>query len=180
LRFAASARIREVFLAAALLVVLGAAVLMETVGLSMALGTFLAGILLSDSEFRHELETDLEPFKGLLLGLFFMAVGMSIDYGDLLSRPAFVFSFTAGWMLIKFAVIYLMARFSKQHGAAASSLAQVLCMGGEFAFVVLGVVEKLHVVDAKSAQTLTLSVRVVNGGKPHTLFYSRSVGGPSL
>lgn len=170
LRFAASARIREVFLAAALLVVLGAAVLMETVGLSMALGTFLAGILLSDSEFRHELETDLEPFKGLLLGLFFMAVGMSIDYGDLLSRPAFVFSFTAGWMAIKFAVIYLMARFSKQHGAAASSLAQVLCMGGEFAFVVLGVVEKLHVVDVKSAQTLTLSVALSMVASPILYF----------
>jgi len=170
LRFAASARIREVFLAAALLVVLGAAVLMETVGLSMALGTFLAGILLSDSEFRHELEIDLEPFKGLLLGLFFMAVGMSIDYGDLLSRPIFVFSFTAGWMFIKFAVIFVMARFSKQHGAAASSLAQVLCMGGEFAFVVLGVVEKLHVVDAKSAQTLTLSVALSMVASPILYF----------
>jgi monovalent cation:proton antiporter-2 (CPA2) family protein len=170
LRFAASARIREVFLAAALLVVLGAAVLMESVGLSMALGTFLAGILLSDSEFRHELETDLEPFKGLLLGLFFMAVGMSIDYGDLLSRPVFVFSLTAGWMFIKFAVIYVMARFSKQHGAAASSLAQVLCMGGEFAFVVLGVVEKLHVIDPKSAQTLTLSVALSMVASPILYF----------
>lgn len=157
-RFAAGAKAREVFTAAALLIVLGAAVLMEHLGLSMALGTFLAGILLSDSEYRHELETDIEPFKGLLLGLFFMAVGMSVDYGFLFSRPAEIVGVTLGWMLAKFLLLYAIARGAKQSNGSAAALAQVLCMGGEFAFVVFGAAEKAQVLSPALAQTLTLSV----------------------
>ncbi len=135
-RLLASSKITEIFTAAALLLVLGVALLMEKLGLSMALGSFLAGVLLADSEYRHELEADIEPFKGLLLGLFFMAIGMEVDYGLLFARPFFIFGLALGLLAIKILVNYFIGRRAGLTPTAARNLAFVIPQGGEFAFVV--------------------------------------------
>jgi len=140
LRVVASTKVKEAFTAAALLVVVGTALLFDSLGLSMALGAFLAGVLLADSEYRHELEADIEPFKGLLLGLFFMAVGMSANVGMLLEQPMTVILLTLGYMTLKAAAIWVMARFLRQDTLTAARLAIVLAGGGEFAFVLLTLV----------------------------------------
>ena len=135
LRIVAATRVREAFTAAALLVVVATALLFQSVGLSMALGAFIAGVLLADSEYRHELEADIEPFKGLLLGLFFIAVGMSANVGVLLESPLEVLALTAGYLLVKSAAIFVAARASRHDTATAWRLAVALAGGGEFAFV---------------------------------------------
>ena len=126
----------EIFTAAALLLVVGVAGLMQLAGLSMALGAFLAGVLLADSEYRHELETDIEPFKGLLLGLFFMAVGMSIDFGVLLASPGLMAAVVLGFLLAKALVLWVLARAMGIAVAERPVLVLLLAQGGEFAFVV--------------------------------------------
>jgi glutathione-regulated potassium-efflux system ancillary protein KefC len=110
LRFIARTDMREMFTAFALLLVVGIALMMDAVGVSMALGTFVAGVLLADSEYKHALEADIEPFKGLLLGLFFMAVGMSIDFGVLAQAPWKVLGLVAGFVLVKTLVLAVLAR----------------------------------------------------------------------
>ena len=136
LRWIARSRTPEIFTAAALLLVVGIAYLMVLVGLSMALGAFLAGVLLAESEFRRELETDIEPFKGLLLGLFFIAVGMSIDFGAMLRAPLTVALLLVGFVLIKSVVIYVLARGVKIPYQERPVFTLLLAQGGEFAFVV--------------------------------------------
>ncbi len=136
LRWIARSRTPEIFTAAALLLVVGIAYLMVLVGLSMALGAFLAGVLLAESEFRRELETDIEPFKGLLLGLFFIAVGMSIDFGAMLRAPLMVALLLIGFVAIKSAVIYALARAVKIPYQERPVFTLLLAQGGEFAFVV--------------------------------------------
>jgi glutathione-regulated potassium-efflux system ancillary protein KefC/glutathione-regulated potassium-efflux system protein KefB len=135
LRLVASAQTHEIFTAGALLVVLGSAVLMESLGLSMGLGGFLAGMLVADSEYRHQLETDIAPFKGLLLGLFFIAVGMSADLGLLVSEPGVILAITVGLIAIKAAIIFPLALAFRIKGLTALTLSLVLAQGGEFAFV---------------------------------------------
>src|SRR5439155_1368724 len=110
LRYVAETRLREVFVGFSLLLVLGTAALMEWVGLSMALGAFLAGVMLADSEYRHELELDIEPFKGLLLGLFFIAVGMSVDVGLFLRAPHLVLGLALGVVLLKAVILFPIAQ----------------------------------------------------------------------
>lgn len=127
--------VREVFVAAALLLVIGIALLMELVGLSPALGTFLAGVVLADSEYRHELESDIEPLKGLLLGLFFIAVGVAIDFRLILERPGTIASLTAGLMIAKFVVLIGLARLFRLGTDQGVLFAAALAQGGEFAFV---------------------------------------------
>jgi len=139
LRWLAAADVPEVFTAAALLVVVGTSLLMETVGLSMSLGAFVAGVMLADSEFRHELQADLEPFKGLLLGLFFIAVGMSVNLGLLGAQPGVVLGLVAGLLAVKAAVVYAIGRVARVPADAARALAVALSQGGEFAFVLFGV-----------------------------------------
>lgn len=134
----AKTKTAELFTAATLLLVLGVALAMEMIGLSMGLGAFLAGILLADSEYRHELEADIEPFKGLLLGLFFMSVGMNVDYGLLVHHPFAIIGLVIALVLCKFGVNYLVARRSGLPPEGARNLAIVLPQGGEFAFVVFG------------------------------------------
>ncbi len=109
-RYIAQTRLPEIFTAFALLLVIGIALLMAAVDLSMALGSFLAGVLLAESEYRHELETEIAPFKGLLLGLFFISVGMSIDFGVLLERPWIIIGLVIGLVLIKLSVLWAVAR----------------------------------------------------------------------
>src|SRR3954452_24776882 len=139
LRFVAEARLREGFVGFSLLVVLGTAALMEWVGLSQALGAFLAGVMLADSEYRHEIELDIEPFKGLLLGLFFIAVGMSIDLGLFLRSPLLVLGLALGLVLLKAAILYPIAQaFGYCNRSDAGLFAIALSQGGEFAFVLFG------------------------------------------
>jgi len=136
LRTIAETKLREVFVAAALLLVLGIALLMEAAGLSMALGAFLAGVILADSEYRQELELDIEPFKGLLLGLFFIAIGMSVDLGLFLTRPLLVLGLALGMVLLKMAILYPVAQVFGYCGRADAGLfAVALSQVGEFAFV---------------------------------------------
>lgn len=134
-RVMAGVRLREIFTAFSLLLIIGIAMLMDAVGLSMALGSFLAGVLLADSEYRHALETDIEPFKGLLLGLFFIAVGMSVDFGVLLAQPVLVLALVAGLLGIKLALLWLLARAYGVPPSQRALFAFVLSQGGEFAFV---------------------------------------------
>jgi glutathione-regulated potassium-efflux system protein KefB len=131
----ADSKAREVMTAAALLVVLGAALIMQLGGMSMAMGAFLAGVLLSTSTFRHQLEADVEPFRGILLGLFFLAVGMSLDLGVVAANWQIIALAVLGYMLIKGAAIYAVARALKSDHAQALERAVLMAQGGEFAFV---------------------------------------------
>ncbi|MET3443067.1 glutathione-regulated potassium-efflux system ancillary protein KefC [Variovorax paradoxus] len=136
LRWIARSDTPEIFTAASLLLVVAIAALMQFVGLSMALGAFLAGVLLAESEYRRELETDIEPFKGLLLGLFFIAVGMSINFGVLIASPWLMAALVVGFMVIKLAVIYTLAKAMGLAYQERPVFTLLLAQGGEFAFVV--------------------------------------------
>lgn len=136
LRWIARSDTPEIFTAAALLLVVAIAALMQLVGLSMALGAFLAGVLLAESEYRRELETDIEPFKGLLLGLFFIAVGMSINFGVLIASPWIMAMLVVGFMVIKLVVIYALAKAMGIAYQERPVFTLLLAQGGEFAFVV--------------------------------------------
>lgn len=154
LRWIAKSNTPEIFTAAALLLVVGIAALMQAVGLSMALGAFLAGVLLAESEYRRELETDLEPFKGLLLGLFFMAVGMSIDFGVLLASPGRMLAVLLGFVLIKLAVIWGLARGLGLPVQERPLFTLLLAQGGEFAFVVFQAAAGARVFPPETASLL--------------------------
>jgi glutathione-regulated potassium-efflux system ancillary protein KefC/glutathione-regulated potassium-efflux system protein KefB len=155
---------REVFTAAALLMVVGAALIMTSIGLSMSLGAFLAGVLLADSEFRHELEADIEPFKGLLLGLFFMAVGMSANLGLFAAQPFMVLGLALLLIVVKLGVLFALAQiFGNAAGAAKASalrLAVALAQGGEFAFVLFTAAGGLGILQSETVQMLVLVVTV--------------------
>ena len=160
LRAVAQSGIQEVFTAAALLVVLGTALLMSAVSLSMTLGAFLAGVLLADSEYRHEIEASIEPFKGLLLGLFFIAVGMSVNLGLLAQRPFAALGAALGLMAIKAALLYPIGRLSGHSRAASRSLAMLLCHAGEFAFVMFGIALASRAMSDETADFLVVVVSV--------------------
>lgn len=125
------------FSAVALFLVFGFGLLLEEVGLSMAMGAFLAGVLLASSEYRHALESDIEPFKGLLLGLFFIGVGMSIDFGTLVENPLRILLLLAGFLAIKIVMLWLVARPLGVPAKQRRWFAVLLGRGSEFAFVVL-------------------------------------------
>ena len=158
LRLIARTQVRELFTAFALLLVLGIAELMELSGLSMGLGAFLAGVLLAGSEFRHALESDIEPFKGLLLGLFFISVGMTIDFGLLASRPAMVALLLAGYLAITIATLLWVARAICVGSRERWLFALTLSQGGEFAFVVFGSAKTARVLTAEWEGLLTIVV----------------------
>ena len=160
LRLAAGSGASEIFTATALLVVMGAAALMEWVGLSMALGTFLAGVLLADSEYRHALEADIEPFKGLLLGLFFISVGMSLDLGLLATVPLTVGALTLLLVTAKGVAIYAAGRLYGLTHTVARSLAFTLPQGGEFAFVLFAVAATAGLIDRPLQDLLVVVVTV--------------------
>jgi len=151
---------REVFTAAALLLVVGAAFVMEKIGLSPSLGAFLAGVLLADSEFRHELEADIEPFKTLLLGLFFIAVGMSANLALVWNRPLAVLGLAAALTAVKFALMYGIARVGRAPNETAQRLALAVSQGGEFAFVLFAAADGLGVFEPATTQLLIVVVTV--------------------
>jgi glutathione-regulated potassium-efflux system protein KefB len=146
-RILANAKAREVMTAAALLVVLGAALLMQLGGLSMAMGAFLAGVLLSESTFRHQLEADIEPFRGLLLGLFFLSVGMSLDMAVVVGNWPLIVGGVGAMMLVKALCIYGVARLAKSSHADAFDRAVLMAQGGEFAFVLFTAALGAKVID---------------------------------
>ena len=160
LRIVAATKIHEIFTASALLTVVGVALLMEQVGLSMALGAFLAGVLLAESEFRHELEADIAPFKGLLLGLFFIAVGMWVDISLILAKPALILGLVVGLVALKFAVLFLLGRVYGLDKETARKLAVSISQGGEFAFVIFTMAIGLQVMDQRLADLLVVVVTI--------------------
>ena len=154
LRWIANSGTPEIFTAASLLLVVGIAALMQAVGLSMALGAFLAGVLLAESEYRRELETDIEPFKGLLLGLFFIAVGMSIDFGVLRDAPGLMAAILVGFLGLKLALIYGLSALMKLPYQERPVFVVLLAQGGEFAFVVFQAAAGAQVFSAATASLL--------------------------
>ena len=179
LRVVAATGTREVFTAMALLTVVGTALLMETVGLSMALGAFLAGVLLADSEYRHALEADIEPFKGMLLGLFFIAVGMSLNVGLVAQRPGLVLALVAGLIAIKFLVLFTLGRLTGLTQTSARSLAVTLSQGGEFAFVIFGVAVAAQLLEPGLAELLIAVVTVSMAVTPLLSFLNDKMAGSS-
>ncbi len=157
-RFLARNGGREVMTAAALLVVAGTAWIMDEVGLSMAMGAFLAGVLLSDSTFRHQLEADVEPFRAILLGLFFLSVGMALDIGVVISDWRIVVAGLAAFMVVKALVIYVVARLFRARHHEALERAALFAQGGEFAFVLYGAAAGAGVIDAQASAALTAIV----------------------
>lgn len=160
LRWIARSDTPEIFTAAALLLVVATAALMQSVGLSMALGAFLAGVLLAESEYRRELETDIEPFKGLLLGLFFIAVGMSIDFAVVLAKPLLIAGIVAGFLALKAAVLWGMARTMPIPLAERPPFIVLLMQGGEFGFVVFQTAAGAGVIDAPTSSLLVAAVAI--------------------
>jgi len=157
-RLLAAAKAREVMTAAALLVVLGAALLMQVSGLSMAMGAFLAGVLLSESTFRHQIEADIEPFRGILLGLFFLGVGMSLDLNVVKSNWPLILSAVIALMFVKAVMIYLTARLTKSPHTEALDRALLMAQGGEFAFVLFTAAMSAQVISAVERSNLTAIV----------------------
>jgi len=157
-RLLAAAKAREVMTAAALLVVLGAALLMQVSGLSMAMGAFLAGVLLSESTFRHQIEADIEPFRGILLGLFFLGVGMSLDLSVVQQNWQLIVSGVLAMMFAKALMIYVVARMTKSSHTEALDRALLMAQGGEFAFVLFAAAVSAQVIDNTVKSNLTAIV----------------------
>ena len=158
LRWIARSKTPEIFTAAALLLVLGTAALMQAVGLSMALGAFLAGVLLAESEYRRELETDLEPFKGLLLGLFFIAVGMGLDLKAVAAQPSFVAALLAALLVCKIFVLMVMSKLMKIPLVERPAFVILLAQGGEFGFVVFQLAQGEGMISAAQNSALVAAI----------------------
>ncbi len=157
-RFIAAAKLRELFVATALMMVIGIALLMTLVGLSPALGTFLAGVVLANSEYRHELESDIDPFKGLLLGLFFMTVGAGINFGLLFDNFAVIVALSLGLMALKITVLFVLAVIFKIEGTDRWLFSLGLAQAGEFGFVLLSFTVASAVIPSDLADRLLLIV----------------------
>lgn len=166
LRFVARSGLREVFSAVALFLVFGFGLLLEEAGLSMAMGAFLAGVLLASSEYRHALESDIEPFKGLLLGLFFIGVGMSIDFGTLVQNPLRIIALLAGFLIIKTLMLWIVAKPLQVPRKQRRWFAVLLGQGSEFAFVIFGTARMAEVLDDGWAKSLTLVVALSMAATP--------------
>ena len=174
-RIVAATGVREAMTATALLTVVGVALVMEAVGLSAALGSFIAGALLADSEYRHQIEADIAPFEGLLLAVFFIAVGMSIDLGVLASEPGTLLAIVLGLVLIKAAILYLLGRWWGLDSKGARRLGLVISQGGEFAFVLFGAGALEGVIDRHLANLLTLAVTLSMAATPLLLLIDDAI-----
>ncbi len=160
LRLIARTNLRDTFTAATLLLVFGSAALLEKFGLSMALGAFMAGVLLADSEYRHALEADIEPFKGLLLGLFFIAVGMSVNIQLIIERPLLFIGMAVALIALKFTVLQLVAWQAKLNSDSSKRLGLIIPQGGEFAFVLLGVALSAKVITPEISESVIAVVTI--------------------
>ena len=157
-RYIAKTGSHEIFIATALLLIVGISLATSAVGLSPALGTFLAGVLMAESEYRHELESSIEPFKGLLLGLFFISVGASIDLDLIVSKPLLIFALVIGLMVLKFAILMLLGRVFKLQVADNLMFSFILAQGGEFAFLLLSFALQSHALSVDIASHLIMVV----------------------
>lgn len=175
-RVLATSRAREVMTAAALLVVLGAGLLMETGGLSMAMGAFVAGVLLSESSFRHQLEADIEPFRGLLLGLFFLGVGMSLDLKVVAENWGIIVSGVIALMVVKGLCVYGVARLARSNHTDAMDRALLMAQGGEFAFVLYAAAANAGVIDATVNANMTAIIVLSMAITPLILILHRRFG----
>lgn len=174
-RFIGKTASREMFLALVLLVIAGTALATQGAGLSMALGAFLAGLLMAETEYRHEIEVDIEPFKGLFLGLFFVSVGMSVDVAQIAARPVWLIASVFGLYLIKVPIIYGLARlFRRQHSVAFES-AMLLGQGGEFAFLVVGMAASLGLMPRDTAQFMLIVTGLTMLATPAIAYGARKV-----
>jgi monovalent cation:proton antiporter-2 (CPA2) family protein len=165
-RYIAGTRLREMFTATALFIVLAIALLMQKLGLSPALGTFVAGVVLAESEYRVQLETDIEPFKGLLLGLFFISVGASIDFSLIAQRPATIALIVLGLLTLKFLVLLALGRLFKLRAGEGMLFAFALAQGGEFAFVLFSFATQNAVLPSDVANVLVASVALSMAAAP--------------
>jgi monovalent cation:proton antiporter-2 (CPA2) family protein len=157
-RYLARVRLHEIFTAAALLLVVGIALAMQKVGLSPALGTFLAGVVLAESEYRHELESDIEPFKGLLLGLFFISVGASIDLPLVKSQPLVIMALVLSLLIVKFLLLLGIGKITRLEKSQNFTFAFALAQGGEFAFVLIAFAAQNQVIDQRIGNLLVATV----------------------
>lgn len=157
-RIIAETHSREIFTAFSLFLVIGVALLLNVFGMSLALGAFIGGVVLAESEYRHEVEIDVEPFKGLLMGLFFIAIGMSLDFAPWLERPLQVLGLVLGLLAIKFGVMLVLAKLFRMHGHQSWLIAALLCQGGEFGFVIFGQVLRDALLPAATVHLLMVVV----------------------
>lgn len=171
-----AAQSRELFMAVVLLAIIGTATLTERAGLSLALGAFLAGLLLAETEYRHQIEVDVEPFKGLLLGLFFLSVGMSLDIGEIAGDPLTIFASVVGLYALKSAILYALARAAGLPRAVAVETSLLLGQGGEFAFVVLSLALALGVVAEPVVQFMLVVTILTMLATPFVARAARAMG----
>ena len=157
---------------------MGITLLMQFVGLSAALGTFLAGVVLAESEYRHELEMDLEPFKGLLLAVFFIAVGAGINFGLLLDQPLIVLGLVVGFVAVKLAVLLLLARLFRMNAPDSSRFSFALAQGGEFAFVLISFAAGLGLLAAAQSALLVAMVALSMALAPLLMIFDEKVMQP--
>ena len=177
-KFVASSNVTELLTATALFIVLGVSLLMNYIGLSMALGAFLTGVLLADSEYRHELEASIEPFKGLLLGLFFMSVGMLTNVKLIVAKPLLIIGLAVLLMLIKFVVLTIIARLMGNKNESSIRLGVTLAQGGEFAFVLFSVATAQHLLTREQQNILNLVVTVSMAMTPLAFLLLEKIGNP--
>lgn len=159
-RMISETKIRELFTAITLVIILGVASLMLSIGLSAALGTFIAGVLLADSEYRHELEADLGPFKNLLMGLFFIGVGMGVNLEIILAKPLLIIGLSIGYMALKMFLVYLSGRVFKLSRTNSKLMALTIGQGGEFAFVIFGIALTYQMADPDILSILTVVITI--------------------
>jgi len=171
----AATGVREAMTASALLTVVGVALVMEAAGLSAALGSFIAGALLADSEYRHQIEADIAPFEGLLLAVFFIAIGMSIDLGVVVAEPLKLIAIVIGLVAIKAAILYVLGRRWGLKSEPARRLGLVISQGGEFAFVLFAAGVGAHVIDQHLANLLVLAVTVSMAATPFLLLIDETI-----
>ena len=175
LRLVARSKVKEAMTAAALLTVVGVTIVMQAAGLPASLGAFLAGALLAESSYRHELEADIQPFEGLLLGMFFTAIGMSLNLRLLLSQPLLILGLTLALMLVKSAILFLLGRWQGLEAGPARRLAFALAQGGEFAFVLLSVGQAAGVLGKQPAELLAVVITLSMALTPVLLLLEKSV-----
>ena len=180
LHIIARTRLQELFTASALLLVVGVSYLMQLVGLSPALGAFMAGVVLANSEFRHELEGDIAPFKGLLLGLFFIGVGASINFGLIMRDPVFILLFGAALTFIKFAVLFITAKIYRKRADQAMLLAFSLSQAGEFGFVVMSFSTQLRIIPEVLANQIMAVIAISMVATPFGLLINERFIYPNM
>lgn len=176
-RIIANTRMQELFTATALVIVVGTTLLMESVSLSPALGAFIAGVVLADSEFRHEIESDIEPFRGLLLGLFFVSVGASVDFALLMAQPILIVGLALALIAVKAAVLFAVQRVFRQDKAEAVTVALVLAQGGEFAFVLFAFAQGIGVLPASVVDPLVVVVAISMAATPLLFILAERITG---